>query len=178
MTDDLTPPHWDRPVPDYALERAKAEKYSQPSLELAFGMTQKTCTLGVGCDDYGICYADAHGEPSQCGRINHAEERAKAEKDSHLLGTGFLIDGVHVSPSRVTMLRKAYWPHVTTTELYDDLAQVLRDKGASDEWIAYALPQLQLAATQYAATRWFEGYKAGQRGDPIPNPQGPVEDIA
>ena len=24
------------------------------------------CTLGVGCDQYGVCYADAHGRPDQC----------------------------------------------------------------------------------------------------------------
>lgn len=25
------------------------------------------CSLGVGCDEYGVCYADAHGEPDRCG---------------------------------------------------------------------------------------------------------------
>ena len=24
------------------------------------------CTMGVGCDEYGVCYADAHGQPWQC----------------------------------------------------------------------------------------------------------------
>ncbi len=24
------------------------------------------CTLGVGCYEYGVCYADAHGEPLRC----------------------------------------------------------------------------------------------------------------
>lgn len=24
------------------------------------------CTLGVGCDEAGVCYADAHGQPEQC----------------------------------------------------------------------------------------------------------------
>lgn len=24
------------------------------------------CTMGVGCDEYGVCYADAHGEPERC----------------------------------------------------------------------------------------------------------------
>ena len=24
------------------------------------------CTMGVGCDEYGICYAEAHGQPEQC----------------------------------------------------------------------------------------------------------------
>jgi hypothetical protein len=26
------------------------------------------CTLGVGCDEAGVCYAAAHGQPDQCGR--------------------------------------------------------------------------------------------------------------
>lgn len=26
------------------------------------------CSLGMGCDEAGVCYADAHGDPSQCGR--------------------------------------------------------------------------------------------------------------
>ncbi len=24
------------------------------------------CTMGVGCNEYGICYADAHGQPDFC----------------------------------------------------------------------------------------------------------------
>lgn len=24
------------------------------------------CSLGVGCDDYGVCYAMAAGQPAQC----------------------------------------------------------------------------------------------------------------
>ena len=30
------------------------------------------CTLGVGCDEYGICYAEAHGQPEQCPRTAQA----------------------------------------------------------------------------------------------------------
>lgn len=107
--------------------------------------------------------------------ISPATERAKAEHDSQLFGTGFLVDGVRVAPDRVTMIRKAYWPHVTSTELHNDLARVLRDKGASDEWVAYVMGDLQLAATQYAASAWAQGHAAGVRGDPIPNPQGPPD---
>lgn len=25
------------------------------------------CNLGVGCEEWGVCYAEAHGEPQQCG---------------------------------------------------------------------------------------------------------------
>lgn len=24
------------------------------------------CTMGVGCDEYGVCYADAHDAPLRC----------------------------------------------------------------------------------------------------------------
>lgn len=24
------------------------------------------CTLGVGCDEYGVCYAAAHSQPARC----------------------------------------------------------------------------------------------------------------
>lgn len=30
-------------------------------------MIDDRCTLGVGCDESGVCYADAHGEPEMCG---------------------------------------------------------------------------------------------------------------
>jgi hypothetical protein len=102
-----------------------------------------------------------------------ALERAKAEKDSQLYGTGFLVSGFRVEPARVEVIRKAHWPQVTTSELYNDLAQVLRDKGASDAWVAYVMPQLQLAATQFAASQWVQGHASGLRGDPLPNPQEP-----
>lgn len=26
------------------------------------------CDLGVGCEEYGVCYAAAHGQPDRCGR--------------------------------------------------------------------------------------------------------------
>lgn len=30
--------------------------------------TSERCSLDVGCDEYGVCYAAAHGQPEQCGR--------------------------------------------------------------------------------------------------------------
>jgi len=29
---------------------------------------QTYCALGVGCDEYGVCYAEIHRQPEQCGR--------------------------------------------------------------------------------------------------------------
>ena len=141
-----------------------------------------SCSRRVPCT--GVLLADGSKQDG-CGEpcsfvmdranqgIDYPAERAKAEKDSQAFGMGFLVDGLHVALSRVTMIRKAHWPHVTTTELYNDLAQVLLDKGASDEWVAFVMGELQLAATQYAHTRWLDGYHAACRGEPIPNPQGP-----
>jgi hypothetical protein len=30
--------------------------------------TSTPCTMGVGCDEYGVCYAAAHGKPDECPR--------------------------------------------------------------------------------------------------------------
>lgn len=30
-------------------------------------MASRRCDLGVGCEEYGVCYAMAHGRPEQCG---------------------------------------------------------------------------------------------------------------
>lgn len=27
-----------------------------------------SCNLGVGCEEYGVCYAEANDRPDQCGR--------------------------------------------------------------------------------------------------------------
>ena len=27
-----------------------------------------SCTMGIGCDETGVCYAEAHGQPERCGR--------------------------------------------------------------------------------------------------------------
>jgi hypothetical protein len=96
-------------------------------------------------------------------------QRDAALKDAQSLGTGFLVDGVRVEPSRVVVIRGQHFPHVTTAELWAALEGVLRDHGAQDDWIEYALPALQVAATQYAAGQWAKGHEFGVSGEPIPN---------
>lgn len=32
------------------------------------------CTLGVGCEQYGVCFAAANNQPDQCGWIEIPEE--------------------------------------------------------------------------------------------------------
>ena len=36
--------------------------------------TRGHCTLGVGCEQYGVCYAAAHNQPRQCGWIEIQDE--------------------------------------------------------------------------------------------------------
>lgn len=35
------------------------------------------CNMGVGCEEYGVCYASAHGEPERCGRPDGDKYGAK-----------------------------------------------------------------------------------------------------
>ena len=35
------------------------------------------CSLGVGCEQYGVCYADAHGKPEECGKPSFECEALK-----------------------------------------------------------------------------------------------------
>lgn len=60
--------------------------------------------------------------------------------------------------------------NMTTTDLWKALEQVLRDKGATDAWIEYALPDLQVAATGYAAQAYGNGHADARCGRPLPNP--------
>lgn len=33
------------------------------------------CSMGVGCDEYGVCYAEAHGQPEMCPHAQGMETR-------------------------------------------------------------------------------------------------------
>lgn len=59
---------------------------------------------------------------------------------------------------------------MTTTDLWKGLEQVLRDKGATDAWVEYALPDLQIAASQFASQSYGNGHDDCRRGWPLPNP--------
>jgi hypothetical protein len=40
----------------------------------------KPCTMGVGCDEAGVCYAAAHGQPERCPKNErHAWDDLKEE---------------------------------------------------------------------------------------------------
>ena len=97
------------------------------------------CTRGVGCDETGMCYAAAHGDPSQCGCYNHTDERAKAERDAHLLGMGFLIDELHVSSDRVTMIRKKRRPQATILSRQETNVMDMLIAGLTTKQMAHAM---------------------------------------
>lgn len=56
-------------------------------------------------------------------------------------------------------------PEPSTTTLWNDLEQVLRAKGASDKWLAYALGDLHTAALRFANAQFTRGYQAHANGD-------------
>lgn len=106
-----------------------------------------------------------------------ADETERARKDASVLGIGFVHRGVRLDPADVVVHRRFNLPDgMTSGELWNMLEQVLIDKGASPDWIAYALPDLQIAASQYASSQWGAGHRSGAAGEPMPNPQ-PVDEF-
>lgn len=61
-------------------------------------------------------------------------------------------------------------PKFSTTELHQALEAVLIEKGASPEWIEFAIHDLRHAVMGFANARWVEGYRWCEAGHPIPNP--------
>lgn len=46
-------------------------------------MNQGMCSLGVGCDEAGICYADAVGRPEMCPRDSGRLPEGHDREDGH-----------------------------------------------------------------------------------------------
>ena len=47
--------------------------------------------MGVGCDDYGLCYAEAHGQPEQCPRYEDRRSKMKHKHLYSLLDESFVL---------------------------------------------------------------------------------------
>jgi len=62
------------------------------------------CTMGVGCEEYGICYALAHGSPERCGMSVYEEKRAQLNIEQ-LLPAEFL-SGNEIEVERATLTRE------------------------------------------------------------------------
>ncbi len=56
------------PANALALLRGNARE-SSDSVDEA--RAESSCSLGVGCGTSGVCYAEHHGMPEQCGRKTH-----------------------------------------------------------------------------------------------------------
>lgn len=50
------------------------------------------CTLGVGCDEYGVCYAEAHGCPDRCGKPDTITFHPNKEKTTLKNYIGYVND--------------------------------------------------------------------------------------
>ena len=59
---------------------------------------------------------------------------------------------------------------MSTTAPWNALQDVLLAKGATQEWIDYALPDLHGAALQFSFEAWGLGFMHCEKGDPMPNP--------
>lgn len=68
-------------------------------------------------------------------------------------------------------LRRAVSPdNMTSNDLWVSLEKVLRDKGASDKWLEYAMPDLQIAAMQFSFSQYAQGHRDANVGKELPNP--------
>lgn len=60
---------------------------------------------------------------------------------------------------------------MTSNDLWVSLENVLRDKGASDKWLEYAMPDLQVAAMQFSFSQYAQGHRDALAGKELPNPR-------
>lgn len=64
-----------------------------------------------------------------------------------------------------------FFPDMTSGELSREIEAVLKEKGADQAWIDYAMPDLHQTFTKYARAQWVAGHKSGAAGYILPNPQ-------
>ena len=79
---DKSDPHYRLCAALDELRALRGDEPAKPDREALIAEAEKPvpqgCTLGVGCDEYGICYAEAHGQPEQCGRNVPGDDYRKA----------------------------------------------------------------------------------------------------
>lgn len=61
----------ERANPDHAIEWCEMTRVGGPPTFTILAVEPKVncCDMGVGCNERGSCFAEAHGEPWRCGRI-------------------------------------------------------------------------------------------------------------
>ncbi len=53
------------------------EEPTPRSYDDLFSEHEAPCDMGAGCDEVGICFASAHGQPDRCGRAAIAKASGK-----------------------------------------------------------------------------------------------------
>lgn len=68
--EQLTPPELAKaPVESPALYLQQMGRFDRATGKIKpVEASHDVCDLGVGCEEYGVCYAAAHGQPDRCGR--------------------------------------------------------------------------------------------------------------
>lgn len=86
-----------------------------------FGGSSISCDLGVGCQETGICYAEAHGQPDKCGVT--------------------IVDGLDLSAIKPLTEAEAdaHFSKPTISEAYYAALEELRGVGAGNEVLAIEL---------------------------------------
>lgn len=86
------------PDPTSAIDAAMKSQPAQPSDSQALfrclaqdeePRVKHTCNMGVGCEETGICYADAQGEPERCGKQS-SDSQTKVPEDEDDLPIGYV----------------------------------------------------------------------------------------
>lgn len=65
---------WAESTAEKLLDMLAAAPVAPEREGLARKATDITCTLGCGCEEAGVCFAEAHGKPAKCGLIDNREE--------------------------------------------------------------------------------------------------------
>ncbi len=60
-----------KPIATFRLENSEEmalakDLLSPEGIKRLMGRDGQRCSMGVGCDEYGVCYAEAHGRPEMC----------------------------------------------------------------------------------------------------------------
>jgi len=94
----------------------------------------KSCSMGVGCDESGVCYAEAHGEPDRCDAWKNPIHR------SHLCSAcGFVWRPADVPTNGVASIKTkgknddAFEPRHKNTLLNAQVEDFFEGLGASDD---------------------------------------------
>jgi hypothetical protein len=106
-----------------------------------------SCTMGVGCDEAGVCYATAHGEPERCPK---AEAASSDEERSRLASAAAQQPGYHVKTTSGYFPRRAVFEHLTPLERQIKRAMLAVENSGAHRLLTDAVVQLEHAGRALA----------------------------